>query len=173
MLTVYRQLLRLYPAEYREVFGDEIMTVLAEARDQNANRKVIARLRILLRESAGLVTGALRERFNTFIEMQAELSIGRFTMRNGFRFPKSTIIFMALILAGVVMAIQRGEQIAVSLPHVNPQIGPIQPVHSTLLPPIVLFLLLFYLLGFVGWAIVFALRRSGIHRLADMSGQPK
>jgi len=172
MLTVYRQLLHLYPAEYREDFADEMMSVLAEVRDQNANRKIIARIRILLRESAGLVTGALRERFSAFIEMQAELSIGRFTMRNGFRFPKSTIIFMALILAGLVMAIQRGEQIAAS-PHVNQQIGPIQAVHSTLLPPIVLFLAVFYVLGFVGWAIVFALRRSGVHRLADVSGQPK
>ena len=92
-------------------------------------------------------------------------------MRNGFRFPKSTIIFMTLILAGVILAIKRGEDIATSLPHVNPQVGPIQPAHSTL-PPIAIFLALFYLMGLVG-GLLFALRRSGTDRLSDVSGDQK
>lgn len=94
-------------------------------------------------------------------------------MRNGFRFPKTTAVLMTLILAGVIVAIQRGEEIATSLPHVNPSIGPIQPVHSTLWPPIVLVLIVFYAAGFAGWAILFALRRSGVHRLAQMSEEVK
>ena len=72
-----------------------------------------------------------------------------------------------------MLAIKRGEDIAASLPHVNPQIGPIQPVHSTLLPPIVQFVLFFYAAGLVGWAILFALKKSGVHRLAQMPGEQK
>jgi hypothetical protein len=77
---------------------------------------------------------------------------------------------MALILACVVSAIRKGEDIAASLPHVNPPVGPIHPLHSTLLPPIVLLSIVFYAVGFVGWAILFALRRSGVHRLDQISG---
>jgi hypothetical protein len=80
---------------------------------------------------------------------------------------------MALILGGVVLAIKKGEDIAASLPHVNPQIGPIQPVHSTLVPPIIQFVLFFYAAGLIGWAILFAFKKSGVHRLAEMSGQQK
>lgn len=173
MLTIYRKLLRLYPAEHRQAFGEEMMSVLAEERAENANRKLVPRARLFVRETRGLVIGALRERFRVFIEIQDGLSLatGRFAMRNGFRFPKTTIVFMTLILVCAVWAIKKGEDIAASLPRVSPQIGPIQSVHSTLLPPIALFLAFFYAAGLIGWAIMFALRRSGVHRLADMSGE--
>jgi len=94
-------------------------------------------------------------------------------MRNGFRFPKTTAVLMIIILAGVMLAIRRGEAIAYSLPHVNPQIPPIQPVHSVLLSGISLMFMFFYAAGLIGWAILFALRRSGVHRLAEMSGERK
>lgn len=92
-------------------------------------------------------------------------------MRDGFRFPKTTAVLMTIILAGVLSAIKRGEDIAASLPHVGPQVGPIVPAHSTLLPPIPLLLALVYAAGLLGWAILFALRRSGVHRLAEMSAE--
>jgi len=34
-------------------------------------------------------------------------------------------------------------------------------------------LIVFYAAGFAGWAILFALRRSGVHRLAQMSEEVK
>ncbi len=175
MLSVYRKLLDLYPAEHREQFGEEMIAVLLQERDENADRKLAARAWLALREIAGLMSGALRERIRVLFQFQYGLSLcdGRFSMRNGFRFPKTTIVFMALILACVVSAIQKGEDIAASLPHVNPQIGPIQPVHSTLFAPFVVLSIIFYGLGLAGWAVLFALRRSGVHRLADMSAEPK
>jgi len=175
MVALYRQLLRLYPAEHREMFGEEMLAVLTEVGSAADDGKIVARTRQLAREAGGLLLGAAREHLRVLIEIQDGLSLatGRFAMRNGFRFPKSTIIFMTLILAGIILAIKRGEEIAASLPHVNPQIGPIQPVHSTLLPPIAIFLALFYVMGFIGWAILFALRRSGVHRLAGVSGDQK
>lgn len=176
MLAVYRTLLRLYPAEHRQLFGEEMLAVLVEERDENAKRKLLARGRLVTRETAGLLRGALRERFRVFTTIQDELSFvtGRFAMRNGFRFPKTTIVFMALILACVMSAIQRGEDIAASVPNVNPPLPlHIQPVHSILLGGLPLFFAFFYAAGLIGWAILFALRRSGVHRLADMSGEQK
>ena len=94
-------------------------------------------------------------------------------MRDGFRFPKTTAVLMTIILAGVVMAIKMGEDIAGSLPDTGGQIGPIHPVHPTLLAAIPTILVSFYAMGLACWAILFALRRSGVHRLAEMSGESK
>ena len=91
-------------------------------------------------------------------------------MRDGFRFPKTTAILMTVILAGIVVAIQKGEAIQASLPASHPQIGPIQP-HSVMLSSIVSFLLIFYAAGSIGWIILLALRKFGVHRLHETSGQ--
>jgi phosphatidylserine synthase len=48
-----------------------------------------------------------------------------------------------------------------------------EAAHFTFMPTLALLTVTFYLLGALGWAILFALRRSGIHRLADLSGQPR
>lgn len=177
MLAVYRNLLRLYPAEHREVFGEEILAVLLQESEENAKSGVIDRARVAVREIAGLLLGALHEHLRAFTEIHQELSFatGRFAMRNGFRFPKSTIVFMALILGGVLTAIKKGEDIATSVPRDMGPIGPIhiQPVHSILLGGMPLFFAFFYAAGLIGWAVLFALRRSGVHRLADVSGERK
>ena len=94
-------------------------------------------------------------------------------MQREFRFPKSTAVLMAIILAGVVLAIEKGKAIQASLPQVNPQIGPIQPAQHSFLPTVALVFAFFYAAGLIGWAILFALRRSGVHRLADMSAEQK
>jgi hypothetical protein len=75
---------------------------------------------------------------------------------------------MTVILAGVVLAIEKAKAIMVSVPDVNPHVGPIQPEHFTFLPTVALIFAFFYLAGLTGWAILFALRRSGMHRLSDM-----
>ena len=177
MLAVYRKLLRLYPADHRKVFGEEMLTVLLEERNENTKHRLTDRGRLVLREAAGLLIGALREHVRLLTEIHEGLSLatGRFAMRNGFRFPKSTIIFMALILGGVLTAIKKGEDIATSVPHDMGPVGPlhIQSVHSILLGGMPLFFGLFYAAGLIGWAILFAMRRSGVHRLANMSGEPK
>ena len=157
MLAVYRTLLRLYPAEHRQMFGGEMLTVLAEEGCGASNRRVMARIRLFAREASGLLVGAAREHLRTLVEIQDGLALaaGRFAMRNGFRFPKSTILFMTLILAGVLLAIKRGEDIALSFPPANPEAGLIQ------LAQIAIFVVLFYAFGAVGGAILVALRRSG------------
>jgi hypothetical protein len=173
MLSVYRKLLRLYPAEHRELFGEEMIAVLIQECAENTNRKRTVRARLALREIAGLVNGAVHEHVRVWFESRNGLSLydGRFTMRNGFRFPKSTAVLMTIILAGVIVAIRKGEVIATTLPPFSQPITPIHPAHSYLLPGVIMGFLFFYAVGLAGWAIVFALRRSGVHRLADMSGQ--
>lgn len=172
MVPIYRTLLRLYPAEYRQRFGEEMLTVLAEAREEAAGRERFTRGRLVVRETGGLLMGAFRERLRVLTDIQDELSFAdwRFAMRNGFRFPKVTIVFMLLILGGVLTAIKKGQDIAASVPDVNPPLPVhIQSVHSILLGGMPLFFAFFYAAGLIGWAILFALRRSGVHRLADIS----
>jgi len=173
MLAAYRKLLRLYPAEHRKLFGEEMLAVLAEEHDENAGRKLIVRGSIFLRETSGLLAGAVHEHFRSFTEIHDELSFvtGRFAMRNGFRFPKVTIVFMLLILGGVLTAIKKGQDIASSVPDVNPPLPVhIQSVHSILLGGMPLFFAFFYAAGLIGWGVMFAMRRSGVHRLDQVAG---
>jgi hypothetical protein len=165
MRTVYDWLLRLYPDSHRRRFGEEMAFVFEQAKAERANQGPRLLTSFYFREILGMLRGAWQERFQEF-------SNRRSAMRTQFRFPKTTPILMTIILAGVVLAIQKGEAIQASLPDVNPAIGPIHPAQHTLLPEIVIWLVSFYIAGFIGWAILFALRRSGSHRLDAMaSGQ--
>jgi len=175
MPTIYQRLLALYPETHRQQFGEEMMTVFEQVRADIRDKGASARAAFCVREIAGLLNGAIGEHMRAFVGSEAGFSFStrRFTMRNGFRFPKSTAVLMTLILLGVIVAIRKGEAIAYSLPRVNPQLPPIQPVHSMFLFGIPLMVMFFYAAGLVGWAILFALRRSGVHRLAEMSGERK
>lgn len=170
MNGVYQRLLWLYPAEHRREFGDEMRAVFAEVSGDVADRSFATRTVFLLREIAGVVSGAIREHLRGFADFDFSdlLSTRRFNMHNGFRFPKATAVLMTIILLGVIVAIRKGEAIANSLPNVNPRIGPIVEGHSTLLPPIALYFGLFYALGLIGWLVLYALRRTGVQRLDDV-----
>ncbi|MGP0020149.1 MAG: hypothetical protein ACLPHP_16375 [Candidatus Sulfotelmatobacter sp.] len=175
-ISVYRCLLRLYPAFHRARFGEEMTTVFGELQAEIISRGRLARGVFYVRETAGVVGGALREHWRALGGDAVWLwfPTRRFTMRNQFRFPKATAVLMAIILGGVVLAIQKGEAISMSLRDaVSPPIGPIHPVHSVLLGGIVMGFLFFYAAGLIGWAILFAMRRSGVHRLDETSAQPK
>ncbi len=173
-VSVYRKLLRLYPALHREQFGEEMIAVFGEMQAETAAKSKLDRGQFLAREIAGVVGGALQERWRAL----GGDSIGlwfpprRFTMRTEFRFPKATAVLMAIILGGIVLAIQKGESISASLQGaVSPPIGPIHPVHSVLLGGIVMGFVFFYAAGMIGWVILFAMRRSGVHRLAETSSK--
>ena len=172
-LSLYRYAMRLYPAIHREQFGEEMIALFRELHTETANEGMLARSRFCVRETAGVVAGALREHWRVAggDHFWRLFSNRRFTMRTEFRFPKATAVLMMIILAGVVLAIQRGEAIQRSLPYANPPVGPIHPVPSTLLPGVVIGLALFYAAGMIGWAILFALGRSGVHRLDETSAK--
>ena len=155
MVRAYEKLLWLYPAEHQRVWRGDVRRVRRDARS-DGRAGPVARAAFFIREFAGLVSGAAREHLRGFrmFHMGGLLSTRRFNMRNGFRFPKATAVLMTIILMGLIVAIRKGEAIANSLPHVNPQIGPIAAGHSTLLPPIALFFAFFWLLGLAGWAVL-------------------
>jgi hypothetical protein len=173
-LTLYERLLRLYPSAYRQEFGEEMIAVFrevdAEARDQGMG----AAAKLYFHELSGLFRGALTEHARGIFGHYSSfpLSSRRFSMRSEFRFPKSTTVLMVIILAGVVLTIEKAKAIRASLPDTNPQLPPIRPEHFTFFPTIALMFAFFYAAGLVGWAILFALRRSGVHRLSDLPDTP-
>ena len=173
-LRLFRHALRLYPANHREQFGEEMLAVFRELQAETATKGMFARNRFCARETAGVVAGALREHWRGLggDHLWPLFSNRRFTMRTEFRFPKATAVLMTIILGGVILAIQKGEAISASLRGaVDPPIGPIHPVHSVLVGGLVLGFVFFYAAGFIGWAILFAMRRSGVHRLDETSAK--
>jgi hypothetical protein len=174
-LSVYRHLLLLYPESHRDRFGEEMVSVFGEMQAEATGMGTGAQIGFYARETAGLMVGALREHWRSL----GGGSIGllfprrRVTMHSEFRFPKATAVLMTIILAGVMVAIKQGEAIVASVPHVSQPVGTIHPVHSVLLGGIVQGIVFFYAAGMIGWAILFAMRRSGVHRLAETSGAPK
>ena len=94
-------------------------------------------------------------------------------MRSEFRFPKATPVLMIIILAGVILTIEKATAIEESLPHAYPQqLPPIQPEHFTFFPAMAAIFLSAYAAAVIGWAVLFALHRSGVHRLSEMPTTP-
>ena len=155
MLTIYRSLLRLYPADYFREFAAEMTWVFAQANEAVRTESLRSRVLFYTREISGVISGALRQRLFGRREWN---SSGRFTME--FRFPRSTIFLMWVILAGVLLAIAEAKTIA--LPY-----GPTQTrsVWSMLPWFIVVAVVLVSATVAVAWGILFALRRTGMQRL--------
>jgi len=78
-------------------------------------------------------------------------------------------LLMTLILIAVLMAIDKARSIEFSGPYPSPQVGPIAQAEFTLLPTLLIVLVGACAAALIGWAIVFALRRSGIHRLSEVN----
>lgn|SRR5579859_3594876 len=164
MLRLYRCLLYLYPAAHRIQFGDEMIEVFRDLQAEPTRRSKFSRGIFCLRETAGLLAGAIQEHLRVLgaEHIWPPFPVRRFTMRTEFRFPKATAVLMTIILAGVVLAINKGEGIVASL-NATP--------HFSFLPGVMLMLAVVYAAGVIGWAILFALRRSGMHRLETFSQQ--
>lgn len=159
-LTVYRWLLCLYPASCRHEFGEEMTSVFHEAR--NALPPALpAKMGFYQREFCGLLSGALRARFECLFG--PAIPFRRLDMRPQFRFPRSTVFLMCVILAGVLLAIEKAETIQVKY---GPQ--DVMAVWNSL--PWFLFAFPALACASVAavWGLLFALRRTGMHRLDGM-----
>ena len=177
MLPLYRFLVHLYPATYRGEYGEEMLAVLSEVLTENQKKGVMARIVSAVCEIAGLLCGALREHIRNIAgSIRVEKSFSRrVTMRSDFRFPKATVTLMALVLLAVFLAIEKGKDIQASIAYANPQVSPIHPTQQlALLPTLLLVLAFACLMGAFGWAMLFALRRTGSQRLSnvDVSSRP-
>ena len=174
MHILYQRLLRLYPADYRMEYGEEMFEVFSQACADV--RTPWLRAGFFGREFTGLLAGALFERIRqlTGNHHWPLYTSRRFRMRDKtWRYSKATIVLMTLILACTVMIIQKAESVALSLPHSNPSLPPIRSLTAALSPVFALAILSTAIIAIVVWAILFALRRSGVHRLSDVQTWPQ
>lgn len=158
MVTLYRALLFLYPRSYRREFGGEMTLVFEEARFALGN-KLSARVSFYVKEIVGLLPGAVCERVYTFTLFPESDSIRRLNVR---RFPTSTITLMIVILAGVVLTIENAHTVQMKYEPSPMSVWNTMPGFFT-----IGFGLVFAIAAAV-WGILFALHRSGIHRLDNV-----
>jgi len=169
MPVLFRSLLFLYPAAYRAEFADEMLSVLTDRR-ADLDGPIFPRLLFFARESAGLLLGALREHLrNACGSQQFPIPERRPTMRSDFRFPKSTVTLMLVILAAVVYTIEKAKSLQYVLPSSSPSFGPIdKTAQVAVIPAFFVALAVVLSCAALGWLIIFAFRRSGLHRLSNL-----
>ena len=176
MRPLYNFLLGLYPAAYRGEYGEEMLAVLYEVQTEIQKRGPLGQIVSSGWEVAGLLFGALREhlRVITGSAPRAIFFPRRFTMRSEFRFPKAVVTLMAVILLAIFLAIDKAKAIQASIPYANPQVGPIHPTQQLmLLPTLLLVLAGACVTAALGWGILFALHRSGVHRFTDVDASSR
>lgn len=157
MLGIYRSLLYCYPSAYRHEFGPEMEAVFRQAEEAAERESVRIKAVFFLREFSGLVSGAIEQHLRSSFGFGAGFQLRRFHMRPQFRFPRSTVFLMCVILAGVAFAIEKAQQIQASLTG--------NQLRTDTAAPLILTFIIVYVAAAVGWGILFALRRTGLHRL--------
>ncbi len=163
MLTLYRCLLRLYPLAYRTDYADEMMSVFHQARDAAANSTISARMVFYARETAGLLGGALREQSRSILGSDNWIPFRRFDMRPEFRFPRSTVFLMSVILAGVLLTIERAK--GIQLKYGSASDVAMWPGMAW---AFAILLLMVAVTAVIVWGVLFALHRTGMQRLASL-----
>jgi len=156
VLTVYGWLLYLYPESYRHEFGEEMTSVFRQARSELPPERA-AKIRFYRREFCGLLSGALGAHLDRLLD--PAIPFRRFSMQPQFRFPRSTLFLMLVILAAVVLTIAKASSIA------GDTSGSVWPTFGLLL---VFMLLTVCTAAAIVWGILHSLRRSGVHRLEKM-----
>jgi hypothetical protein len=169
MQAFYRSLLGLYPAGHRRVYQREMLSVLAQLSEETAAQDWPVRFWLAARESAGLLRGALKEHFRALTGSDPLRVVPRrISMRSEFRFPKTTVALMTIILVAVIVAIEKAKALSESIPPSSTPVGPIHPEYVGVVPAFLMAVGGACVIGLLGWAVLFSLRRSGIHRFSSM-----
>ena len=160
MRSLYQRLLRLYPAVYRQEFGEEMQCVFLQAQAERSIAPLMKRAKFCARELMGLFSGAVQAQLRLLFGVDDWLRLRRFNMRPEFRFPRSTVFLMCVILAAVVLAIHKAKSVVV----INEGL---RSETVTIWDPLFWLCPLGAVLAVVGavWGILFALRRTGLHHL--------
>ena len=162
MITFYRCLLYLYPSLYRHEFAEEMVSVFRDAHADVTAASFRERTGFRVRETCGLLAGAVQEHFHAAGTGFPSISFTRFDMRPEFRFPRSTVVLMSIIFAGVIVAMEKANTIQVKYGEGYRSIW-------ASLPWFFVLMLLFTLVTSAAvLGIRFALGRSGAHRLANL-----
>jgi hypothetical protein len=162
MLRFYRWLLYLYPSLYRREYGDEMISVFRDAQADVNDGSFGERISFRADEAWGLLAGAVQEHIRIIGGRYQLISFTRFNMRPEFRFPRSTVFLMSIIFAGVILAMEKAHTIQVKY---AAGVGSIWPSLPWFLG---LALLLTCVTAMLVWGILFALGRTGTHRLANI-----
>ena len=165
MLALYRSLLRLYPTAYLREYGEEMNQVFAQAQADTREKTLAARVSFCFREVTGLLVGAVRQRV---CGPRDSNDMRRFDMRPEFRFPRSTLVLMCVILVGVVLAIDKAKAIVRTKEGLPPAVTAVWDS----LPWLLFAPLLVLAASALGWGILFALGRTGMHRLENLETRP-
>ena len=96
-------------------------------------------------------------------------------MRSEFRFPKSTVTLMGIILIAIMVAIEKAKAIQQSIPPSHTDVGPIQPAYVAIVPTFLIALAGICVCSLLLWAVLFAFHRSGTQRFSelDLSATPQ
>jgi hypothetical protein len=166
MLRLYRSLLYMYPLDYRREFGGEMQYVFLQAQSTATSRRLTARLGFCLREITGLIWGAFHAQVFSWFGLDWD-PFRRFAMRPGFRFPRSTVFLMCVILAGVALAIEKAKTVELRYGAAYGMSG------WSALASLALMVGLVGVAVAAAWGIRFALHRSGMHRLSNVQTGPE
>lgn len=164
LLALYRRLLFLYPADFREEFGDEMAWVFEQAHEDIRRERRLAHVAFCAREMQGLLVGSVRERVRGLFGSHSPASWKGESMERKFRFPRTTVVLMLLSLLGVVLSLEQARLIEL---HYGNSVG-MPPEWPMLLWIFGRLLLIAAAVATVVWGVFFALRRSGIQRLEEL-----
>jgi hypothetical protein len=156
MLAFYRKLLRLYPPGYFREYGEEMSWVFARTSDDVAAKKLVAQCVFYTHEFSGVIAGAVRQRLLGFDGSSRRLEME-------FRFPRSTVVLMWVILAGLLMAIAEAKIVAMRYGAIETR-----TVWNMLPWFIVVAAVLVCGAGAAVWGVLYALRRTGMHRMEKL-----
>ena len=90
-------------------------------------------------------------------------------MRSEFRFPKSTVTLMTIILLALALTIDKAKSIQASVPPEHTYVGPIQTEHFTIVGTFLIVFASACVLGAILWAVLFLMNRSGMQRLSQLN----
>jgi hypothetical protein len=167
MTSLYRLLLYLYPPSYRREFAEEMICVFRDAQADVRSASLKERISFRTRETLGLLAGAVQEHLRIFSGRSPMISFTRFDMRPEFRFPRSTVVLMSVIFGGVMFAMKEASA-------VQAKYGSASDSMWRIFPGFAGWTFVFALVTVaIVWAILFALGRTGVHRLANIQPAAK
>lgn len=162
MISFYRCLFYLYPPFFRREWREEMTTVFRNAQADIRSRSLRDRLLFGARETLGLVAGAFQEHLRIVSGHSPLMSFTRFNMRPEFRFPRSTVVLMSVIFGGVMFAMREASSIQAKYGSASESMWRTFPGFAGLTFAFALVMVA------IAWAILFAMGRSGVHRLENL-----
>jgi len=172
MRVLYEKMLRLYPAEFRQDFAEEMAWCYAQAA---AERAGLRRTRFALRELTGLFYGACEEHLRSAPGVWKLLRRVIMISRNKrFRFPIAAIALMTVSFGMLVYAIRLARAISYTYAASSQMFkgAAYEPDHVSIMQTFGFAFGVTVVLTVVVLAILHVTGRAGVQRLADAETWP-